>query len=215
VRAGKSGFVHSGVRSSLMDKIRGTLEAYHAEEPLRSGIRRNELLGRLRLPVPAHFYEETLDDMLKEGDLKAEGPFLSVSGHAIRMSDEQEALRKQISRLLEEGGAAPPDLQELPEKVGAEADAVRQVVDAMQAMGDVVRVESLLVFHPGVLAGVEQRVAEYLTNEADLAVSAFRDLVGTTRKYAVPLLNYLDNSGVTERQGDVRVKGPKLRQGVG
>jgi selenocysteine-specific elongation factor len=79
----------------------------------------------------------------------------------------------------------------------------------MQAMGEVVRLESNLVFHPDVLEDVQARVKDYLDKEDSLAVSAFRDLVGTTRKYAVPLLNHLDHLGVTERQGDVRVRGPK------
>ena len=76
---------------------------------------------------------------------------------------------------------------------------------AIQAMGDLVRLEGALLFDPGVLAGIEQRLVEHLNTHGEMEVAAFRDMVGTTRKYAVPLLNYFDNRGVTVRRGDVRV----------
>ena len=97
------------------------------------------------------------------------------------------------------------DLNELPGAVGDKPEVVQNVVAALQAMGDLVRLEETLLFHPDVLQEVEGRLVDFLKANGEIEVSAFRDLVDTTRKYAVPLLNYFDGRGVTVRQGDVRV----------
>ena len=75
----------------------------------------------------------------------------------------------------------------------------------MRTVGDLVRLDDGLLFAPQVLADVESKMVSFLKVRGEMGVGDFRDLVGTTRKYAVPLLNYFDGLGVTERQGDVRV----------
>jgi len=84
---------------------------------------------------------------------------------------------------------------------------VRDVVLAMQATGGLVRMDDTLLFHPKVITDVEQKLVAHLEKNNQVDVSTFRDLVGTTRKFAVPLLNYFDTKGTTIRQGDVRVLG--------
>ncbi len=81
----------------------------------------------------------------------------------------------------------------------------------MQAMGELIRLEDTLLFHSERLKEMESSLVNYLDNNKEIGVSEFRDLVGTTRKYAVPLLNYFDNQGITIREGDVRI----LRTGRG
>ena len=86
-----------------------------------------------------------------------------------------------------------------------DASEIHAVAAAMQAMGEIIRLDENLMFPPRTLEEIEQGLLGYLHRNRELSVSAFRDLVGTTRKYAVPLLNYFDNKGVTVRKGDVRV----------
>ena len=181
------------------------LAAFHSGHPLRAGIRRDELRLQVDGGPPPEVYEQGIEHLLQMGALKADGPLLSTADHRIRLTPEQDGLRASIRGLIQEGKTAPPDLQELSSKVADDPEAVRAVVAAMQTMGDLVRLEESLLFDPDVLAGVERELVGYLKTHGRIEVSAFRDLVGTTRKYAVPLLNYFDNRGVTVRAGDVRV----------
>jgi selenocysteine-specific elongation factor len=98
-------------------------------------------------------------------------------------------------------------LKALPEMLGQDPRAVQEVVAAMQGMGDLVRMDETLLFHLDIIADVEKKLLAYFESKPEIDVAAFRDLVGTTRKYAVPMLNYFDTRGTTIRQGDVRVQG--------
>ncbi len=203
--AGQDFYLYTDVWQDLLERIQASLGAFHSVHPLRPGILQNELRLQVDGAPPAEAYEQGIEYLLQTERLKADGPLLSLADHRIRLSEEQERLRGDIQTLLREAKAVPPDLQELPSKVADDPEEVGAVVAAMQAMGDLVRLEETLLFDPDVLAEVEQALVEHLKTHGQIAVSTFRDLVGTTRKYAVPLLNYFDGRGVTARQGDVRV----------
>ena len=204
-QTGRDLFMGADSWQDLLDRTRDALAAFHSSQPLQTGVRPSEL----RLQVSGAHSSETFElgvaHLLETGALKASGPLVSLSDHQISLSTEQEGLRERIRARLREGKAAPPDLPELTSELGGDPGDVGAIVAAMQAMGEVVRLEDALVFDPEVLAGIEAALVTYLEAEREITVSAFRDLAGTSRKYAVPLLNHFDGQGVTARKGDVRV----------
>ncbi len=203
--SGRALYVHTEPWEGLVSGIEGALQSFHEAHPLRPGMPRDELRLQVAGAPSPELFEHGLACLLEAGKLKAEGAALSLTDHRIRMTPEQERVRQGIQVSLREGGAAPPDLQELPPRVEGDPQTVRDVAAAMQAMGELVRLEETLLFDPDVLSNVEQALVDYLGANGEIGVSAFRDLAGTTRKYAVPLLNYFDGRGVTVRAGDVRV----------
>ena len=80
-----------------------------------------------------------------------------------------------------------------------------QILEAMASLGDLVRLEESLWFASDTLDEIRVKLVRFATDQGEIGVSDFRDLVGTSRKYAVPLLNFFDAQGVTERKGDTRV----------
>ena len=203
--SGGAYFAHIEAWQDLCDRIEVALETYHTQNPLRVGVQRRELEQLVTGNPDSRFYERGVEFLLESDLLKAEGPLVSLANYRIQLSAEQEAVREKILAQLKEGFTTPVDLNELPGAVGDRPEVVQNVVAALQAMGDLVRLEETLLFHPDVLQEVEGRLVDFLKANRDIEVSAFRDLVDTTRKYAVPLLNYFDGRGVTVRQGDVRV----------
>lgn len=203
--SGGTYFAHIEAWQDLRDRIEIALKTYHAQNPLRVGVQRRELEQLVTGHPDSRFYERGVESLLESDLLKAEGPLVSLVNHRIQLSAEQEAVREKILARLKEGFTTPVDLNELPGAVGDKPEVVQNVVAALQAMGDLVRLEETLLFHPDVLQEVEGRLVDFLKANGEIEVSAFRDLVDTTRKYAVPLLNYFDGRGVTVRQGDVRV----------
>ena len=139
--------------------------------------------------------------------LKSDNALIRLRDYKIALTPEQEAIRDAIARVLKDGGTTPEDLKTLPDAIQVNASSVRDVVSAMQAMGDLVRLEDTLLFHPEVMVEVRRQLVDYLNKNGEIDVSTFRSLIGTTRKFAVPLLNYFDTQGITIRQGDVRVLG--------
>ncbi|MEE2754168.1 MAG: selenocysteine-specific translation elongation factor [Candidatus Latescibacterota bacterium] len=200
---GGSCFVHSENLDRLKMVVSDAFSGYHNAYPLSGGLRRRELKDL----VPGHYedsvYEVAVESLLREGILASEGAVLRKSDHKIRFFGEHEAIRDQIMSELVKGGAAPPDLVDLTSK---HADgSVDAIVEAMRNVGDLVRLDDGLVFAPQVLSDIETKIVTFLQGRGEMGVGDFRDLVGTTRKYAVPLLNHFDSNGLTERKGDVRV----------
>lgn len=195
--------VHEASIEELEGAISAAVSAYHETNALSGGLRRRELKDRLGRYVEDAVYEAAVDRLVATGKLAADGAVLRDAGHTIEWSGEQAEVRDRILADLVAGGATPPDVTELASRhAGA---SVGEIVEAMRTVGDLVRLDDGLVFAPQTLADIESQMVSFLKDRGEMGVSDFRDLVGTTRKYAVPLLNYFDAAGVTERQGDVRV----------
>jgi selenocysteine-specific elongation factor len=198
-------FAHVDGWKQATDRIKDQLSAFHEKSPLIPGIRRRELQTRVGGAASPEIFEAAVEYLLETDTLKSNGPVLSLAAHRISLNEDQEQIRTGILALVAEGKGSPPDLNEILEKVPGDGDEVRQIVGVLQAMGELVRLEDTLLFDPGSLHEMETSLVAYLSEHKEMGVSEFRDLVGTTRKYAVPLLNYFDNRGVTIREGDVRI----------
>jgi selenocysteine-specific elongation factor len=203
-QAGQELYVGAEIWQDLLRRTQDALSAFHSSHPLQAGIRPNELRLQVAGAYDPDTFGRAVDHLLDVGALSANGPLVSLAGHRIRLSPQQEQLREQIGSRLREGKAAPPDLAELTAELGGNQAEVEAVVAAMQTMGEVTRLEDSLLFDPEALAGIETDLVGHLQSGGEISVSVFRDLVGTSRKYAVPLLNYFDGKGVTVRKGDVR-----------
>ncbi|MDE3258567.1 MAG: selenocysteine-specific translation elongation factor [Gemmatimonadota bacterium] len=203
--AGEAVYVHMDSWQSLLTRITEALSTYHKANPLKAGVSHNELRPLVEGKPNAGLFEHAIDHLLLEKVLASVGPLLRLAEHRIRFSGDQGRIREEILDLLRAARAAPPDLNEIGVHLAKDTAEVHAVAAAMQAMGEIVRFDENLVFLPRTLEEIEQGLVSFLQRNREMSVSAFRDLVGTTRKYAVPLLNYFDNKGVTLRKGDVRV----------
>lgn len=205
VQAGKTRYVHATCWRDLQEGICDAMRVFHEAHPLRPGARRDELRAWVKGDPDSDLFARGVEHLIHTGALKSEHAMIGLRDHEIALTPEQEALRDDIARLLRSGGAMPEDLRGLPEAVHASAKAVREVVTAMQSLGQVVRLDDTLLFHPEVIEDVARQLVDYLKKNAEIDVSTFRNLIATTRKFAVPLLNYFDTQGITIRQGDARV----------
>jgi selenocysteine-specific elongation factor len=133
-----------------------------------------------------------------------EGNLIRLPEHRLRFSEEEARIRQALLRLFREAGFSPPDVEEALERVGG-ADRARSVLQAMVQIGELVDVGQGLLFHPEVLEAGKERIRQEFQRGGAFTVSQFRQWVGTSRKYAVPLLEYYDQIGFTRRVGNERV----------
>ena len=149
-------------------------------------------------------FQAAAESLAADGRVRLESGRLSLPGHQVELTPEQEALRRAIAGALRGGGAQPPDVGELPGSLGRPAPEVEAVVAVMQERGDLVRLRDGLLFDAAVLARIESDLVAYLREHGQIEVAGFRELVGTTRRFALPLLNYFDGQGLTRREDDLR-----------
>ncbi len=198
-------FVHAETYEAARARIAEALSQFHAQNPLREGLNRDELRQALGHQTDPGLFEAALASLVDAGKVRASGPTLSLSEHRITLSAAQERLRAAVRDLLAAGRAAPPGADEIARALSAKPAEVRAVIEAMQGLGEVVRADADIVFHSAVFEEIKTQLIAYLRERGEITVADFRTLAGTTRKYALPLMNALDDAGVTMRKGDVRV----------
>ncbi len=181
----------------LSQTIQTALGSYHQQYPLRLGMPREELKSRLRMDSVS--FLRVVERAVSEGWLVASETEVHLSGHAVRLAPEQDSRVKRALALVAATPYTPPALSDLQELLGA--DLLQYLFDA----GRLLKVSDSVAFGPETYAEMEQRVTTYLRQNGQITVANVRDLFGTSRKYALSLLEDLDARRVTKRMGDVRV----------
>jgi selenocysteine-specific elongation factor len=181
------------------------LAAHHAAQPLSEGIPREELrLQLFRRGHPAVF-AQVLDQLAAEGWIVLRER-IALASHRVVLSPEEERVREAIELAFAKGGLTPPDTAALTAELGVTSAVVERVVRLLQRQKVLVRVDTLL-FHDAALKQLKADVAGLKSGSgpATIDVATFKARFGVTRKFAIPLLEYLDRERVTRRAGDSRI----------
>jgi selenocysteine-specific elongation factor len=186
--------------ASKLDSFQQTLKAFHRQKPLAPGMPKGELRGR-ELPDAPPFLMDAL--LLRARTIVAEGETIRLAAHKVSLrQDEQEATAK-IEAAFESAGLAVPSTNDVLAKSGVEPARARTLLQILIRDKKLVRVSEDLVFH----ATAVQRLHELLASHkgSRFGVPEFKDWTGISRKYAIPLLEFLDRERVTRRDGDSRI----------
>jgi selenocysteine-specific elongation factor len=188
----------------LFRRIESILTQQHAEFPLRTMLDRSRLVHRLAYLGEEPVVETILAAMNRAGRLKIGDRGIALPGHGPQLSKNEQKLLAEIIDTFRTSGYEPPTVEEIRARTTKNQQSVEQLVALGAAEGQLVEIGSGLFLH----AEVEHRLRETLVAEMGAGqgrtVSQIRELLGTTRKYAVPLCEYLDRSGFTRREGDMR-----------
>ena len=184
------------------EELRLRLKNFHGKNPLQLGIKKEELRSQAMPKVSPGVFDALLlvfGDFLKQSDGK-----IGLVEHKVTYTKEQEAIRLIIEKSLLEGGYNPPGLTELmdtfPKK---EQKTAAQVMEAMINDGLAVLTEPGIVFHKKTVEGSRETLIALGENGA-FTLAQFRDAVGTSRKFALSLLEHFDRTKFTKKTGDLR-----------
>jgi len=209
-KAGQAVAVHRNNFESIRDLILTTLADFHKENPAKLGLGKAELRKVLKIQVDSELLDFTLRHLQKSDEIHESSGLISLASHKIEYSPEQEKLRKQLAELLFNEKFSTSSESGLAEKLKADQKVVREVLSLMIGLGEVIRTEGNIYFHPHRVKEAETKVAAHFDGNKEITVGQFKDLLeGASRKYALPLLLYFDSLGITERNGDVRILGDR------
>ncbi len=202
----------SGDAVALGDALvaRATFEAFathalrvcaqgHRRAPLRAGVPREEV--RAAVGLPAKRFAPLVARLVSEGRLAERGAALALPEHQPRLSAEAEARWGRARAMLAAQPTQPPSPAQLEAGFGLD----RELIAALGERGDLVRIGTEAVFLPETVASFGETVVAELATARTISVARARDLTGSSRKHVLPLLQYLDDHGVTRRQGDERI----------
>lgn len=173
---------------------------FHANKPLLAGMQK-EVLRNLAIPDSPPFL---LDELLRRyPNIKVEGDIVRLASHRILLkADESEATRK-IEALFRDAGLAVPSMQDVLARSGIETNRARSLVQILLRERKLLKINEELVFHASAIEALRGTLAERAGNK--FSVADFKSWTGISRKYAIPLLEFLDREHVTRREGDSRI----------
>jgi selenocysteine-specific elongation factor len=184
---------------------------HHQREPLARGLARETLRERLFAHAAPEIFRAVMARLEQSGILVSEKDIVRASEHGQELSAADEELRKQITAAYEKAALEAPTLDQVLAEAGipiARRAHARKILQLLIDDGTLVRVQGEMFFHSPALENLKALLRRYATeHEPDrlIDVSAFKDLAGVSRKYAIPLLEYFDRERVTQRAGDKRV----------
>ena len=194
------------VRTLRGDLVRW-VDEFHLAHPLEPGLAREEARERFTRRTSPGVFDGILGSLVDSGALTARDCIASTS-HAIALSGEEQRIHPTIADRFRKAGLSPPELGMVGDELGVSTEVVDRLVKLLIREGILVRVESL-VFHAEALgslkAGMASLKAEAGSERATVDVATFKERFSVTRKFAIPLLGYLDRERVTRRMGNVRV----------
>jgi len=190
----------------VRQKIGARVEKFHKENPLLPGISREDLRSSLGRRVRPETFRAALEDLLAQKKLETQGEIVKRAGAAIHLDPEETRAKEQIEKAFAAASLAVPSVKEVLGKLPVEARRAEKILQILLRDKILVRVTPELIFHHDALAQLRDRLSVFKKTKGErISVPAFKELTGITRKYAIPLLEYLDRERVTRRAGDERV----------
>jgi selenocysteine-specific elongation factor len=184
--------------------LTSALETFHKRNPLVVGMSKEELRGGFSAIAPEVF-DHVLNEIVRAGKIELAGELVRLAGRGVVMKDEEAESKKIIEAAFANAGLIVPALKDV--LAGLKVDKLRaqKIVTLLLRDKVLVKISDDLVFHRDALLDLRKRMALEKAKSPRLDVARFKDLTGVTRKYAIPLLEYLDREHVTRRVGDERV----------
>jgi selenocysteine-specific elongation factor len=202
-------FVHADHFQDVASRVVGQLEDFHARNPLTAGIAKEDLRGRVldktrRLPSPAVF-DALLQGLKEKGKIEIIGEVVRRAGRQITLNPEEVAAQEQITRAFEVAGLAVPSVPEVLARLKVDRTRAEKILQKLLKEKVLVKVAADLVFHQSALTRLRELLVRQKAKNNRINVGIFKEITGLSRKYAIPLLEFLDRERVTRREGDERI----------
>ncbi len=194
--------VHAPAILGIQQLILKKLDDFHKKNPLVGGVAKEEL--REQVGASQEVFGATLEILVREKKIEVPGDLVRVYGQGVVMKDEEAESKKTIEGAFASAGLQVPALQQVI--AGLKVDRVRaqKIVTLLLRDKVLIKISDELVFHRSALETLRRQMAAYKLQSSKIDVAKFKELTGVTRKYAIPLLEYLDRERVTKRVGDAR-----------
>jgi selenocysteine-specific elongation factor len=193
-------FVDPGWLAALRARVFEELRAFHAANPLQAGMPKEDLRARLLPEAPVFLLDSVLAGW---ATVAAEGDRVRLSSHRVAFQGDEEEALKRIESAFETAGLTAPGVGGVLAGCGVEAHRARQLLQILLRNRRLIRVSEELVIHASAAARLKEMLAPRRGQR--FSVPEFKEWTGISRKFAIPLLEFLDREKVTRREGDQRV----------
>jgi len=203
-------WVHARVLQGAIDAMISSLESFHGANPERLGMSSEELACASRI-VPGLF-DVAVQAAMERGRVQRSGSVFARAGWQPRLSGPADALSRNVSAAFECAGFAGPSPGELALRLKVPVDHVEKAIRSLVERGELIKLDDRTWIHERALAAAKEKALELFRRQPKFSTMEYRDALGVSRKYAVPLLDYLDRTRFTVRSGHDRTPGAEARK---
>ena len=198
--------VSPGVVAACANRLFNEVERFHHANPLLEAISKEDLRTRCASALRPEIFRAALEDAVSGGKLAVTGDLVKRAGRSIDLLPKEARAKEQIEREFARAGLAAPGIEAALAALPVESGQAQKLFQLLVRERILLKISNDVVLHHGAVDHLRKLLAEYKRTRGDrLAVADFKELAGVTRKFAIPLLEYLDRTGVTRRVGDYRV----------
>jgi selenocysteine-specific elongation factor len=197
-------YLHADLILDLENRVLKLLDSAHQEAPLLSAHLRQRLVTQLDYIGNDGLVQQAIDRLIQAKKLVGDQQRIALSAFKPKLSNNLRKLRDKIIEAYHQARFSPPELSSFAGAAGGNAASLQDLFDVCVAEGYLCKISSDVYLHAEAQANMCRLVQDALAQGGGLTVAEIRDLLGTTRKFAVPLCEYLDRLGITRREGDLR-----------
>jgi selenocysteine-specific elongation factor len=201
---GKSILVHADVIDEIHERVKTALAKLHTEFPLMSTHDRFAVQAQLDYVGDDALVQAAVDDMLRTKTLLGDSKRIALADHKPKLSANQRKLKDKMIESFKSAKYQPPEIASFAPQAAGNASALKDITEVCVAEGYLVPITDGIYLHHENEQAMRDRVTSRLKEGKGLMVADIRDILATTRKFAVPLCEYLDRIGITRREGDLR-----------
>jgi len=198
-------FVHHGGYEQLKKRTLSYILQFHEKYPLESGPSKEEVKSKLPKTVEAKLFHRMLRELVDSREVLVEKDKLRLSTHRVSLRDDQRRLKKRVEGLFAKGGLQSPSLRELASMLSTDESEVRNVVRLLTEEGVIIRAKEDMYFHREAVEKLKGELIRFLRAHHEITTAEFKGMTKVSRKYAIPLIEYFDNSRITIRVGEKRL----------
>lgn len=198
-------YIHRDYYEKLRNRAADVLRAFHDKFPLRKGMPVEEFRRKLLDNLKGSFIDELLRKMEEAGVLAIKNQSVCLYGHRIVFNERQKRVKDGIINLLKAAKYSPPGIDEIVKEAEATREEIDEVADALWEAGEIRRLKDGILILEIYYQTAVQKVVRHISEEGSITLPVFRDMLETSRKYAMVLLEEMDREKITKWVGDYRV----------
>lgn len=191
--------IHKTFFDSFREKVLQTLKDFHAKNPLKPGMPKEEL--RVKLNIEPKLFGGLITSLK---DVAMEKEIIRLRTFSTVLSQAEETLKAKILENLQKSEFQPPFKEELAEFLKLDQKHLSDILKLMVKEGSLVRISDSMYLTSSAYHKMIEALKNFFSKKPEMTVAEFRDILNTTRKYALPILEYLDSNKITLRVGDIR-----------
>ena len=197
-------FLDGGIFRALQEEVVTALKDFHRANPLQVGQSREEIRSRYFRRESGEIFRFFLEDAVRRNRLRVERDLVALHDHHVSLQGPEAGVSRRLEEAFRSAALNPPEIEQVAADMDLPRRKVEEIFFLLVKQGVLVRIKEGRVFHREALEGLKRRIWEYRGTSETIDIAAFKELSGTTRKNAIPLLEHLDSIRVTRRDGNQR-----------